>query len=267
MSECGVKKITFTKIKTMKKIFTLMLIAFAIQCSAQEKNIVATKNNIKLNVPSLAVSTISLFYERQTGKKSTAQIGLRFTPNRGLPFQSNVTNLIALAADSLTSNFYSSIRGNGFAISPEYRFYLGKSAGKGFYFSPMGKYQTFGTKAILNTLLTSGTQPFNATLNGSLSSIGVGAQMGVQFWAGKHLTIDWMIAGLYYNRLVADISASSVDFGLDLSETQELYSKIAGVISSNIFSVQPTVTNQKIGIAGAFALASFKTGLCLGYRF
>jgi hypothetical protein len=261
------KNIIFTEITTMKKVFFLMLITISINCNAQEKNVVATKNNIKINLPSLTLSTFSLFYERQTGKKSTVQIGFRFTPNRGLPFRSNVTNLIALAADSLTSNFYNSISGNGFAVSPEYRYYFGKHAGKGFYISPMAKYQRFGAKAFLNTLLTSGTEPFNATLNGSLSSIGAGAQMGLQFWAGKHVSIDWMIAGLYYNRFVADISASSADFGLNLSDTQELYSKIAGVISSNIFSVQPTVTNQKIGISGAFGMASFRTGVCIGYRF
>jgi hypothetical protein len=252
----------------MKNILSLIMILFlAPLLMAQEKVVHTSKNYIKFNVPSLAISTISLFYERQISKKGSLQIGLRFTPERGLPFQSNVTNLVALAADSLTSNFYRTIRGNGLAIAPEYRYYTGKYNGRGFYLSPMVKYQSFGTNAVLNTLLSNGTKPFNAALNGSLSSIGVGGQFGVQFWAGKHICIDWMMLGLQYNRYNADIYATSNDFGLNLTEEQELYSKLAGVISSGLFSINPTVTNQKIGIAGAFGMVNFKTGLCIGYRF
>src|SRR5690554_5918516 len=129
------------------------------------------KNQVKLNLTSLAFSTVSLQYERVIGSKTTVALGIRFRPASSLPFKKYIVEQIE--DDSEVETFINDIRLGGFAFTPEFRYYLGKGAGKGFYVAPFARYETHTIKSTY--LLSLDDRPESLVpFKGNLSSMGIG---------------------------------------------------------------------------------------------
>ncbi len=127
------------------------------------------ENCIKLKLVPLAFSMVSLQYERALNEKMSAACDLN------LLFYSMSTGVGSLTDAKVT---YS-----GFGISPEFRYYPGEEALKGFFVGPYLTYFNMGIKA-------EGTDMYGKT--GSAEITGITAMGG-----GALLGWKWLIADVF----------------------------------------------------------------------
>lgn len=123
---------------------------------------------LKVNILSPLVNTGSFFYEHQVGEHRSLQLGGLFTA---------------------WSTGNTKIR--GFALTPEYRFYLSdsKPALEGFYFAPFVRYQN------LTLTVTDEYSPDKA--EASLNTFGGGLLAGYQVVFKKRFTLDGFLGPSY----------------------------------------------------------------------
>jgi hypothetical protein len=155
-------------------------------------------NHIKVNLPGLFINNYSLQYERVLNKKSGMALSFRFMPENKLPFQSAIKKAVA-NQDAELQRTVDRLRISNFAITPEYRFYLGQGYGRGFYIAPFYRYAKFKSNNILITYTADflGNEE-NVNLSGDLSSHTFGLLFGAQWVFGNAITVDWQIAGPHF---------------------------------------------------------------------
>lgn len=148
----------------MKKIlFAAGLLLTAGSVSAQD-------NVIKVNILSPIVKTGSFFFEHKLNESSSLQLGALFTN-------------WSIGDTKIT----------GFAITPEYRFYLSssKEAMEGFYVAPFVRYQKLNLK---NTdSFSSSSQSEEASLN----TFGGGVLIGHQWIFKQRFSLDTFLGPSY----------------------------------------------------------------------
>lgn len=220
------------------------------------------ENGIKINVTSLIFKTLSVQYERLIGDKTSVAIGLRLMPSSGLPFRSAIEN--AVNDDEDANKFISDAKVGGWAITPEFRYYFGKMAGRGFYLAPFLRYEHFNIRSTYQ-LTNDKDQLIPVGFKGSNSTLGIGFLIGSQFHLSDRITLDWWILGPYYTSNSLNLSAK----GLDLSpeEQQNLKEALDGVevvwlkLKSDV-----NAHDASLKAKGSFA-AIRGFGLCLGFKF
>jgi len=157
----------------MKKTLCILTLLFSTFSVAN-----AQSNNIKLNIFSPFVRTGSLFYERQVTTGTSAQLGVFFTR-----FNIGDTKF------------------SGIGVTPEYHFYVGGEALKGFYLGPYLRFQRF---SVSKDMENASGQTVKA--EGVLKTYGGGVIAGYQFVLGKHFTIDPFL-GVGYDKYSLDLKA------------------------------------------------------------
>ena len=98
------------------------------------------RNIVKLNVAAFALKTFSVQYERALGRKTSLALGFRATPKSHLPFKSTIESIID---DEETWRNVRNLETGSFAITPEFRYYLGKQDRRGFYLAPFVRYSHY----------------------------------------------------------------------------------------------------------------------------
>jgi hypothetical protein len=122
------------------------------------------QNVIKLNIPSLAVGTISMFYERVLNEQMSVQLGASYT--------------------SIKSDWLLNVQYRGYAITPEFRYYFtATEAPRGLFVAPFARYRY---SDVTGSITRDGNQlPANA----KISAYGAGIMIGGQI-VGRHLSVD-----------------------------------------------------------------------------
>lgn len=180
----------------MKKITYLLLFAFVMLISsaamAQSDSNISKKNIIKLNLSSLVFKNISLQYERVLSRKTSVALGIGIMPKSGLPFAKTLKDRFGSNSDAARA--IDDTKLSNFSITPEFRFYLGKKAPKGFYIAPFARYNTLKLDQMYR-FTTSNNVNHVANIKGSINNFGGGLLFGAQWNLTKSLTLDWWIAG------------------------------------------------------------------------
>jgi hypothetical protein len=123
------------------------------------------KNVIKLNILSLAVGTVSGFYERVINEQMSFQLGASYT--------------------NISSDWLLNVRYKGFTITPEFRYYLSSTeAPRGFYAAPFLRYRR---SDVTGNITRDGQQ---IPANGKISAYGAGVMVGGQWILGRHFSLD-----------------------------------------------------------------------------
>jgi hypothetical protein len=138
-----------------KKLFLLGMFFCAQSIRAQE-----VKNSIKFEPLAAIFRTASVSYERAISDKSSLGLGFLYT---------NIT---------LYGSKY-----DGYAITPEYKFYTKGNAIKGVYLAPFARYQDYLIK--------------NETDKGSLKGFGGGILLGRQWIYRSGFTLDLFFGPIY----------------------------------------------------------------------
>lgn len=235
--------------------------------NASENESQAFKNIIKINVSSLVFKTGSFQFERLLNRKMSVALGIRLSPASGLPFRSSIENTIENKGgevDEEVKSFINGARMSGFAFTPEFRYYFGKEAGRGFYLAPFVRYEQFNLRStyLLKTDTNETVTPI--PFRGQVSVFGIGILLGSQFHIGGRLTLDWWILGPYFTANTLKLSAGNLNLSPD--EQNQLKESLDGIefgwakISSDV-----SAERAKLKARGSFvAIRGF--GFCLGVR-
>lgn len=236
-------------------MFPCMLV-FAQKTDSVSQNTIK-KNVIKVNLGSLSVKNIALQYERVIGKKTSLALGVRVQPYGNIPFKSTIEDEVN-DPDVQVGN----IKIGNFAITPEFRIYLGKAALKGFYFAPYGRYASF--KMQTPVTYTSGVITKTALFTGTITSVSGGLLMGSQFRISNSIVLDWWILGGHYGS-----SNGNLTFNSSLTQTEQDDLKTTlDDIDIPLFKIENSVNANGVTITSKGAWAGLRGfGINLGVRF
>lgn len=136
----------------------------------------AQSNVLKVNILSPIVNTGSFFFEHKLSESSSFQLGGLFTS-----YSSGDTHL------------------TGWAITPEYRFYLSESkeAMRGFYVAPFLRYQNLTIKDTYESYYSGGGYPTTQTDEASLDTFGGGVLVGHQWIFKQRFSLDTFLGPSY----------------------------------------------------------------------
>src|SRR5690606_27579315 len=98
-------------------------------------------NLLKVNVTALPLRNFSFQYERPISQKTSVALGLRLMPNGGAPLESVIEGFFDEGDD--VRDQIGNLKLSNFAITPEFRYYTGGEALRGFYLAPFLRYATY----------------------------------------------------------------------------------------------------------------------------
>ncbi len=218
---------------------------------------------VKLNLSQLALKNISLQYEYGFHKNMSAALGVSFLLPSQVPstFISDPSNGITETAPTY----------NGWAITPEFRFYPGKKekhqAPHGFYLAPFIRYSAFN----VNTTITSDSTNVSVGVNIKYSGFTAGLMIGSQWLIGKHFAIDWWILGGGFGSATLQMDASSKNASMSQSDQNQLASDVKSSLNNlsgnTSVTVSTTSNSLEATISGLPKYTVRGFGLCLGYYF
>lgn len=224
------------------------------------------KNIAKINLTSLAFTTFSLQYERLLPHKMSVALGIKFRPNTALPLKNQINNLvIGDEEDKELTTFLESTKINSFVITPEFRYYFGKTAGKGFYLAPFLRYEHYNLSSTF-TFTDMNDMKTNVPFKGSMENIGIGLLIGSQFKIGERFTLDWWILGPYYSfSSKLNLKASGFNFQ---PEDQEILQESLEDLEISWFKTESKVTATSANLTMKGKLGGIRAfGLCFGFKF
>ena len=176
----------------MKKILTACLLITSFYSHAQS-------NRIKLNLPGLFVRNYQVQFERMLTRKASASLSFRYMPVGNIPFKNAIQKAVA-NEDANINRTVDLVRIGNFAFTPEFRYYLGRGKGKGFYLAGFYRYANFKSDNVVFTYVNNIGAEQTITLNGHLSSHTFGLGAGTQWKIGM-VCIDWLIVGHISDRV------------------------------------------------------------------
>ncbi|MBC7745807.1 MAG: DUF3575 domain-containing protein [Flavobacterium sp.] len=219
---------------------------------------------IKLNLLALPLNNFSFQAERAVGKRTAVGLGLRFMPKSGLPFKSQIENLID---DPESWKQIKDFKTGNFAITPEVRFYMGKGVFRGFYVAPFVRYTRYTAELPFTFNVPNSTDGFTSEvipLSGNLSTITGGVLLGAQWKLTKLLYLDWSIFGPQYGASNGSISGNR---SLSTNEQNALRDELQTL--SDLPLVKTTYTVDQNGATVDFKgpWAGIRSSFSLGFRF
>jgi hypothetical protein len=234
-----------------KYLLSVLILTITIPALCQEKNLA------KINLGSLVVKNFAFQYERALGNKTSLALGIRFQSYGKIPFQEKIRNEVN-DPDIQVQN----IQEGNFAITPEFRYYFGQRALKGFYVAPYARIANYRMEAPVNynSLLSQKTAYFK----GNISSVSGGILFGNQFHLGKRITLDlWLIGGHF--------GSSNGNLKFTASLTPQEQEDIKQTLSNTdipLFDIQYDINSNGGTITSKGAWIGFRgLALNLGIRF
>lgn len=238
--------------------------SFAQEANAnQEQESAAAKNLVKWNVAAIALKTYSFQYERAVGKRMSVSLGFRMMPKSHVPFSSTFKSLID---DDQTWESIKDFKTGNFAITPEFRYYVGQSVFRGFYVAPFVRYSRYNVALPYNYEATFGTTTVKdrIDMDGNISTLTTGLLLGAQWKLSKAIYLDWWILGPNYGSASGSISGKK---NLSNEEQQALREALTDLDDLPLVKTKSTVdaNGAKIDFSGPWA--GLRSGLSFGYRF
>jgi hypothetical protein len=220
-------------------------------------------NLVKVNLTSIPLGNFSFQYERAVAKKISAVIGFRLMPNSGLPLKSVIKGAID---DEETWGHFENLTMSNFAITPEVRFYLGKSVFRGFYIAPFARIANYSVKTPFEFEYDhpiDGLQEEIIPLEGKVSAFTGGFMLGAQWKLPKSIYLDWWILGPNYGS-----SSGNIKGNKNLSSEEQVGIREGLTDLDDLFFVEGYEVNSsgaKVDIKGPWG--GVRAGIALGFRF
>lgn len=200
------QKLTFT---IAVAVLLMLLLAhqkgYAQKMSAGEKldleNKQYPKNNVQVNLSSLALKNYNFSYERSLSRKISFVAGYRFMPLTTIGDVPAIKKVVEsyLQDDDLKDKL-SSISTSNKTYTGEFRFYGGKHPGaRGFYLSLYGRYTNMPVN--YNYAYETSTENYLIPLKSNLKGYGGGLMISSKFLIAKRITFDWYIIGGHYGKI------------------------------------------------------------------
>lgn len=221
------------------------------------------KNNLKISLTSLVFKNFQFQYERIVTKRIGVVVGYSFISKGSVPFKSQLRDLASSSQNS--QGMFDNADLGYTAITPEVRFYLGKGYGKGFYIAPFYRNLKYDITGVNFTYTNQLGGKDDVNMGGKLTANTFGIQFGAQFNLGKHLILDWWIAGPHYGTSKGDFTgvSSRTLTAFEQSELQKELDKIELPLSD--VNAKANANGATINISGPWA--GVRSGISLGYKF
>ena len=204
----------------------------------------AQDNVIKLNLMALPMSNISMGYEKFVNDYVSLQLGAGYK----LP-----TNLGTAFAEEGLGKI------NGWHITPEVRMYTSGS-GRGFYIAPYGRYGVSSISMdILNYTDENGID-FQLDATGYNREIGVGLQLGAQWFIGDKISVDWFFLGPRRSFMRAGIKISGSDAIADWADVGA--SQSSQLENYGVLDVR--TNSNSVDVSAPWKFFGLRTGLSVG---
>ncbi len=222
-------------------------------------------NIIKVNLLSPFFKNISFQYERVINQLVSVTLTARYMPNSSLPYSGLVYNMSG-STDPATEDAIKSIKMSNYSISPEVRFYPGKKGyGRGFYVGVSYRYSYFKLND-MNYIYNNYPAPDSAiNFSGSLNAHYGGVLLGVQWFLGKHFTLDWW----FFGPLIG-YEKSSMAGATNVPLSQEDQDDLRDFLENDFFpNANKTVYVDQYGATVDMKglMYGMNFGLALGFRF
>jgi hypothetical protein len=251
-------------------LLLVILLCFSIKkASAQTGDL--KKNNIQINLSSLALKNFSFNYERSVARKITVSAGYKFMPRTRIgdvALINTITNKLVFDDSGITDlkDTYTSNQ----TITAEVRFYAGKYDGpRGFYVSLYGRYNSM--KIDYPYVYSAGNgNNINVPLNATLNGIGGGVMVGAKWLIVKRLSLDIYILGLHYGGMSGDVIGNTDLSDLSSEDKQGLKNDIDTkfVLLNKNYVKSSTVNDNGITAHASGPFAGIRgLGVNLGFSF
>lgn len=219
------------------------------------------RNNVQINLSSLALQNYNFSYERSLSRKITFVAGYRFMP---LSTVGNIS-LVKTVADKYLNdndglkNDLSNLSTGNKTFTGEFRFYGGKHSGaRGFYASLYGRYTNMQVN--YNYGYATSSQKYVIPLQNNLKGFGGGLMFGSKFLIGKLITFDWYIIGGHYGKIsgdgnaVVNLSALSTadknNLKSDLESKFTILNKSYATATVDNYGVKTNTNSPFVGLRG-----------------
>ncbi len=231
------------------------------------------KNELKLNLFSLALKTVSVQYERDLRPHLTAALGVRYSPPSSLPFRDELSvSGGAGSSDDVILEGLTNTRLRNFAITPEVRYYFRRDGEpRGLYGALFGRYASNGITSSFRTESTSSSTGYrDVVVDGSFNAGSIGLMLGAKFRLSNTVMLDWWIAGPMYTSGTLNLD---VDLGQDVltpddrDKIQRDADRGVSIGPVNITDGKVTFRTDGFNVKVPIQLPEFRTGLALGIRF
>lgn len=233
----------------------LLTVSVMAQDNPDASKMYGNQNIIKLNLTSIGFGNFYLQDEYTLNGSSSVALGLSYLPSRSLP--------TTITTDDSSGNL-KNISFSGFSITPEYRWYVKKHAPKGFYLAPYLRYSKYTTSTYSFSYDRDNGQKDVASMEGSLSGIGVGLMIGTQWKFGDHVTLDWWIIGAGFSSSKVELTGKG---NFDAAQQQDLRDEFS-TTDVPVGTLTTTVTSSEVNVEYKTGLPSLRGfGLAIGYIF
>lgn len=254
----------------MKKLYLftlsfLSLMIYSADVQAQATLEDSTRNLVKVNVTALPLRNFSFQYERPVSQKTSVALGIRFMPNGGAPLQSVIEGFFD--EDDNVGDQVGNLKLSNFAITPEFRYYTGGEALRGFYVAPFLRYATYSASLPYEYEYEhpiDGTVENMIDLDGRIGTFTGGIMIGAQWKLSKLVYLDWWILGPQYGTASGKIDGRQ---NLSPEEQAALRDELAELEDLPLVDVTSEVNSEgaKIDFSGPWA--GIRAGLAIGFRF
>ncbi|MCB9202249.1 MAG: DUF3575 domain-containing protein [Flavobacteriales bacterium] len=239
----------------MKKTLLIALCLAGIFLKAQDES----KNIIKFNLTSLLINNYALQYERVLSPKTSIAIQGRFMPE---------TSGIVKESYLDDEDAYSTLKNitiSNYAITPEFRWYLGQGYGKGFYIAPFYRYSHFEVSGITETFESDYGVDEDITLSGDLTAHSFGVLFGAQWHLGANIILDWWILGPHYGVSKGEANGTTTR-NLSTTEQERIKADLED-LDLVIFDQKVTTRSNGADMSLDGMFAGVRAGISIGYRF
>ena len=222
-------------------------------------NIPKSHNILKTNLSSLVFNNYNISYERHIHNKFSAMISYRYMPKSSVPFEKQVTNIIANTDVNVNR-----LQVGGYAITPELRFYAHKNM-VGFYMAPYVRIASLDVTIPIKYVVGGVTK--DADFVGNINSVSGGLLLGTQHQIFKNLVLDIWIVGGHFGNSSGNLSAT-LSPGLTTKEQGDFQTTL-NKIDASPFTIKGKITSATSAYLNADGpWAGFRgAGFTLGFRF
>ena len=215
------------------------------------------KNNVKINLSSLAINNYSFYVERLLSRKVSFSAGYRNMPSTNL----GELSVIKKISDKINEGEeliagINRMRVDGKAYTGEFRFYGGKKQGaRGMYLALYGRYATFNHD--YNYRFTnSSNNVLSVPLKSKVKGYGGGLMIGKQWLIAKRVNLDFYWLGGHYGKLSGTTNAVADLSSLSQQDQRNLKDELDNILTvGDKTFLNSTVSNKGVtgNINGPFA--------------
>ncbi|MEM6317402.1 MAG: hypothetical protein AAF960_07010 [Bacteroidota bacterium] len=222
------------------------------------------KNIVKLNLPNLAFGNLTLNYERVLSARNSVTLNLGYIRPQSVNYlvPTEIENG-EVELEGLIDNRFS-----GLTATLEYRMYgKKKGAPKGFFYAPYLRYANYSYDFTDEFDTESSTTTDYYNIESKLSTVGLGIQIGFQWFIADRISIDWGLLGVAAQYYTFSSTFTSTDDSFDYGELEAEFTSDIDDTPLSSSGLEFTASEDNLKLKWPLLFGGARTYLSVGYKF